>query len=75
MKNREEILSKSNSGNDVYIASQQVVLVDKNSALKAMDEYAKQEAIDFADFLNMHKYEFETQSSEQLYQLYLNSKK
>ncbi len=43
-------------------------------ALVAMDEYAEQECVLFALWLDMHRYEFDTMEEKELYQLYIQSK-
>tara|TARA_R110000868_G_scaffold243011_1_gene498706 strand:- start:411 stop:704 length:294 start_codon:yes stop_codon:yes gene_type:complete len=44
---KEEILKKSSIGKDVFVGSNSIRLIAFNDAIKAMDEYAKQEAIEF----------------------------
>ena len=61
MRTKEEILAKHSTHYSSNI-------------LRAMDVYAKEVAIDFCDWLNMNKYEFETMESKELFELYLKSK-
>ena len=70
MKNRkEEILRKYANG---WVGG--MTSGDKDRIVyPAMEEYAYEIAVGFCDWLDTHKYEFETIPSDILYQQYLES--
>lgn len=69
---KEEIIKKNTHRTFIEGFIDPIISVNHE---KAMDEYAKQVAIDFCDWLDMHRYEFETIASEELFNQFIEHQK